>query len=129
MKHECIKCLGNFLLFELYLADNSRKHSLGLDVSWCLTRVVFDIDTDTDTYNYIELCDFFKSLVVPRVSVRVIFGIRIRASYANIINELVQIMSLISDTLLHTEQNITRKRKIHLCVSEVFDKELKIIHH
>lgn len=90
---------------------------------------VFVSDIDTDTYNYIELCDFFKSLVVPRVSVRVIFNIRIRASYANIINELVQIMSLISDTLLHTEQNITRKRKIHLCVSEVFDKELKIIHH
>jgi len=34
--------------------------TLGLDVSRCQTCVVFD----PDTYNYIELCDFLKLLVV-----------------------------------------------------------------
>ena len=37
---------------------------LGLGVFRCQERVVSDTDTDPDTYNYIELCDFLKLTVV-----------------------------------------------------------------
>jgi hypothetical protein len=50
---------------------------LGLSVFQCQTRVV----SDADTCNYTELCVFFfKLLNMLRVSIRVVFGVRIRAS-------------------------------------------------
>lgn len=67
-------------------------------------------DIDTDTYNYIELCNFFKLLVVPRVSVHVVFMLymsvfRIRVSYANIINAMNYKISGLKESHFLCEQS------------------------